>query len=271
MWRLPGLAVMRAHSPITVPRPGASGVEVWRDSDGAVCAYGYARGAKLCMHFPGLAEFHFTPASATVRAVAAPGARLEAVHDTCRRSVLPMALATRGLEVLHASAVRTSRGIVAFCGESGTGKSTIAFALSCRGPRLWADDAVALDLSGPGCFVVPLPFSIRLRRQSAGYFRVAADIRHRTPCEPAPLTALCVLRRGIRGTAAARLSPAEAFSALLAHAYCFTLRHAEHKRRMIEHYLRLSAMTPVFEVRFQAGLHHLSTILDTIERAIDRL
>ena len=50
----------------------------------------------------------------------------------------------RGWEALHASAVLSPQGVVAFCAGSGTGKSTIARGLSERGYQLCADDAVAV-------------------------------------------------------------------------------------------------------------------------------
>lgn len=267
---LPKLAVTPSCSRLRVPRLGGDNVEVWRDAHGTVCAYGYSRRGKLCMLFPGLAEFRFTPAATVVEAIAAPGAPLEIVRDTCRRSALPMALQTRGLEVLHASAVRTPRGIVALCGESGAGKSTIAFALSRRGFPLWADDSVALNISVSACRTVPAPFRIRLRPESATYFQAKSG-RSRTAHLPVPLTAAFILCRGTGRNTVTRLSPHEAFSGLLAHAYCFNLRNLERKRRMIENYLRLSAMTPVFKVRFESGLHHLPVVLDIIELDLERL
>jgi hypothetical protein len=65
-----------------------------------------------------------------------------------------------------------------------------------------------------------------------------------------------------------RLSPVAAFTALLPHAYCFSLQDVPRKRRMMLHYLHLAKRVPAFEVHFQRGLEHLPAILDSIERAI---
>jgi len=53
----------------------------------------------------------------------------------------------QGALALHGSAIETPRGVVAFVGASGNGKSTLAMALHDRGHRLVADDicAVVLD------------------------------------------------------------------------------------------------------------------------------
>jgi len=52
----------------------------------------------------------------------------------------------RGVLPLHGSAIETQRGVVAFVGSSGRGKSTLAMALHDRGYRLVADDICAVML-----------------------------------------------------------------------------------------------------------------------------
>lgn len=51
----------------------------------------------------------------------------------------------RGFELLHASAVETSAGVVAFVASSGGGKSTMATEYLRRGAQLFCDDILALD------------------------------------------------------------------------------------------------------------------------------
>ncbi len=51
----------------------------------------------------------------------------------------------RGFEALHASAVNTRHGVVAFVGPPGSGKSTLAAELVRRGHSLFADDVLALN------------------------------------------------------------------------------------------------------------------------------
>jgi hypothetical protein len=55
----------------------------------------------------------------------------------------------RGLLPLHASAVATSRGAVAFLGASGAGKSSIAAFLARRSHRILADDICLVDPAAP--------------------------------------------------------------------------------------------------------------------------
>jgi hypothetical protein len=56
-------------------------------------------------------------------------------------------LQQRGLLALHASAVAFEQGAVAFIGDKGWGKSTMAAALHVRGHELVADDMLAIDLN----------------------------------------------------------------------------------------------------------------------------
>jgi hypothetical protein len=53
----------------------------------------------------------------------------------------------RGITPLHASAIDSADGCVAFIGESGAGKSTLVAALAPRGHQVIADDICFLQLS----------------------------------------------------------------------------------------------------------------------------
>jgi hypothetical protein len=56
----------------------------------------------------------------------------------------------RGFLPLHASAIETSQGAVAFAGPVGLGKSTLAGAFHKRGYRILADDVCAVSLNRHG-------------------------------------------------------------------------------------------------------------------------
>jgi hypothetical protein len=52
----------------------------------------------------------------------------------------------------------------------------------------------------------------------------------------------------------------------LTHAYCFSLRHLERKRQMLQSYLALVTKVPIFELCFQTGIESLPKVLDCIEQ-----
>lgn len=66
---------------------------------------------------------------------------------------LILALALQGVFCLHASAVRAGEGIIAFAGESGQGKSTLAEYLRSASIGTWqrvTDDVLPLAINGAG-------------------------------------------------------------------------------------------------------------------------
>jgi hypothetical protein len=61
--------------------------------------------------------------------------------------ILPWAAVLRGLEAFHASAVGFRGKAVAFVGETGAGKTSVAIRLLARGMEFFTDDVLALDRS----------------------------------------------------------------------------------------------------------------------------
>lgn len=260
-----------------VPDPAVDRpVQVWQDDRGAACAFGYQFGAQCWLHFPGLACFKFSRDHSEVIGVPEPDADQEAIADTYFRSVTPLVLQVRGLEALHASAIRSSNGIVALCGVSGTGKSTLAFALRRRGYGHWGDDAVVFRAGGRRATAVPIPFTPRLHGPAVGHFGIAPEPRNSSPCllrggsSPVPLASICILERRSPEASPSpvrmeRLSAAAAFPALLQHAYCFSLEDQGRKRSMLRAYLELAATVPAYRVSFVPGLDYLPRIEDEVE------
>jgi hypothetical protein len=248
--------------------------------DGSVWAYGDRVDGENWLRIPGVATFRFggatdEPGEAT--AIPEPGVPRETVTDAYRRAVLPIALHVHGLEVLHASAVVTPRGVVAFCAESHGGKSTIAYACERRGYSVWADDAVAFHPLPAGAEVVPLPFTLRLRAPSSAYFEearpdAAAPPGHaREDAEPAPLAAVVLLERvGDDATAVAveAVPSAQAFAGVFEHAYWFDLRSVEQRRETMRRYLDLVAHVPVHRVRYPTGFEHLPRVVDALDAVL---
>ena len=103
-----------------------------------------------------------------------PGSTDEDISDLVMSRVLTAAIYQRGLLPLHASAVMTERGIVALCGPSGVGKSTLAGVLAARGGVVIADDMLVLgeqgDVAGHGAVGLKLsvPALARLGRTADG-------------------------------------------------------------------------------------------------------
>jgi hypothetical protein len=273
---IPGLIVADRVQPMPeVPDPLAPGVEACYDARGDLFAYCLAGNGTLRVDLPDLASFSYDRGASHVRATAHRPLSPEFILDTYHHCVLPLILPALGTEVLHASAIVGAAGVAAFCGTSGTGKSTIAIALARRGYPIWADDAVAVDTAEPEPRAIPLPFTVRLRfaRFLAASEREIAAGAAPVEMEPARLAMLCQLRRTPDATATVtveRLEAASACRAALAHAYCFSVKDLARKRRTISNYLTLSARVPAYEVRFRPGFERLPTVIDAIEEIIGR-
>ena len=274
----PRLEIVAAHREASSLRaPSSTDATTWRDAAGGVIAYARASGERYWMDLPGLATFCFDERSDHVVAAPHPGIAADAVAELYWHSALPLVVQARGGEVLHASGVLMPRGVVALCGASKSGKSTIAYGLHRRGYRLWADDAVALEVTGPAITALPLPFDVRLRPATAALFglgegaaRLAGPGDSSEPVgrAPAPLEAVCILGRGAAGSAIlAPLKASEAYPALLANAHCFSLEDPARKRLMLDRYLSLVARVPVVALAVPDGLEGLAAILDALERA----
>lgn len=253
-----------------LPEPGSTGVTAWHETDGRLAAFGGSDEAGHWMAFPSVGVFRFGAGNGAVIVHPEPTADVALVEDTFRRSVVPMALQARGDQVLHASAVVGPNGVVALCAVSETGKSTMAYGLGRRGFPLWADDAVAFTVEPDKVRAAPLPFALRLRPSSAAHFGVGQGAQEIRVPEPAPLDAVCVLEATNRGTLPIiePLAGADAFPAVLAHAYCFNLDDVDRNRATVQAYLELTNRARIFRVRVARGLERLSGILDAVEAEV---
>ena len=70
-------------------------------------------------------------------------------------TVMALLLYQRGLFVLHASSVSIGGAAIAFLGEPGWGKSSLAAALHARGHTVVADDVTPVNLSAGSAMAIP--------------------------------------------------------------------------------------------------------------------
>jgi len=128
---------------------------------------------------------------------------------------LILALALHGVYCLHASAVSTRRGAIAFLGESGRGKSTLARFLATEAGLGWtpvADDILPVEPTADGLDVLPRFPQLKLPAAE----QYPADAPERLPLCTA--FALAPDRTGDRvDVAVERLAPLPASLALLRH------------------------------------------------------
>ena len=262
-----------------LPNDAQSEIQEWLDQPGRVCAQGYAAAGYCWLRWPGLATFRFDQ---TESVVVFPEKLLSAVliDDLFKRSVYPLILQSRGIEVLHASGSLISNGVMAFCAEAGTGKSTLVFNLGRRGYPIWADDAVTFDQVEDTFVSCRLPYSLRLLPDAVSYFGEMNTAKAYGPnlsntekdFDVKPLAAVCIINRvDSINWEILRLKPSEAFTALLQHGYYYSTPNPAHKQAMLKHYLNLIDRVPIYQINFKPGFEFIDDLVNGIDGLITEL
>jgi hypothetical protein len=245
---LPGLSRVDAPSTapwqlvthhLTEPETG-SPYHVWRDGSGYAWLRFFREPAGRRLVFPGVLDVSIDDAARVAVIDPAPRTSAGRVQQLVSHYVLPLLQGLRHL-VLHASAVEVDGRVLAFVGSTGTGKSTLAAALTARGARLVCDDAMVI-IDGDVPRVLTWDGPLRLAPAAieaviggaAESYRVIGDgatPKRAVPVPAAddaalPLDTIYLLARGKRAGRIARVSPSEAVRCLTQAAFDMTSDHA---------------------------------------------
>jgi hypothetical protein len=112
-------------------------------------------------------EYEFADEGRTITVWRYPEGSEDFLRGHLLGRVIAATLHREGLLVLHGSAVGYPEGAAAFLAPKGTGKSTLALALTLAGARLLSDDALPVQVGEPP-LVWPGVHSLRLREDAAG-------------------------------------------------------------------------------------------------------
>lgn len=177
-------------------------------------------------------------------------------------------LALRGETVLHASAVEVDGQAIAFAGNSGAGKSTMAALLCAHGGRYITDDLLRI-LPHRGDWLCSVgPGHLRLRRNAlnvteffpAGHRAQTADDRTSIHCEkcaqPSPLRAIVIPRPSMQHTRVevARLAVANALVTLMACPRFRGLPSILSRQSQMDFLGKVAATVPVFNAIIPWGV-----------------
>lgn len=138
----------------------------WVFPDGTLWTQFFRLGAGYLLRFPELADFEVSVDGTRVQGFPAPGVPSPTVEHLYLNQVLPLALSRQGKLMLHGSAVDIGGFGVAFLGESGRGKSTLAASFATGGDRFLTDDGLLLEWADSRCMIIPSHPSIRLWEDS---------------------------------------------------------------------------------------------------------
>jgi hypothetical protein len=214
------------------PAPSAPPPEAWDLRSNGV-SLGTGPGG-FVLRLPGCADFWIDPTGATVTGVPVGACPPETLAQLFLDQVLPLVLHLRGRFAFHASSVALGgRALVAFLGQAGAGKSTLASSLARGGGEvLFSDDCLAVEVAGADVLAHPSYASARLWAASAealfadrGALPLAsprtAKLRAALPVAgaPLPLRRLYLLAVAEGAPAITHLSRRDALVALTSHLY----------------------------------------------------
>lgn len=176
-------------------------VQVWRHDQG------------LRLQIAGIADFAVLTADPAIVRLRAAASSADVLTEALLGPPLTLALGFQGVWCLHASAVRVDGRVIAFAGESGHGKSTLAAYLDGAEAGAWrrvADDILPVALEPDG--VLALPHFPQLKLPAAGQYPVNAPPR-------LPLAAVYVIAptTGQDSVSLRVLGQREAMQALIRH------------------------------------------------------
>lgn len=220
-------------------------IHEWTLPDGALWTQIHRAESGYLLRFPELADFHVSQDARTVRGWPVPGITKHTVQHIYLNQVLPLALSKQGKLVFHASAVEIGDAGVAFMGESGRGKSTLAASFATSGSRFLTDDGLVVESLEGDWRILPSHPSIRLWEDSqlaliAAGALTAPPVSYTSKsrflagdaivfCEQ-PRRLQCVYFLGT-GVATApqfeRLSPGEALIELVKHSFLLDIEERE--------------------------------------------
>ena len=209
----------------------------------------------------------------------------ESFHTYLFNQVLSFALLRRGREPLHSSSVVVGGRAVAFLGDCGYGKSSLAAACIHAGHRLLTDDLLVTEETEAGWIAHPGPSRMKLYPEMADHFfgpgAPRVPMNADTPkailsippesmvTSAVPLAALVVLRPPAgdeAGVELARISPREAFVAFTTNTFNDLARGPDGLRHHLEWASRLASGVPAWRLSYPRDRGVFPEVVERVAR-----
>jgi hypothetical protein len=265
---------------------GTDWVHHWRSESGRTTISLARYGQGFLLRFPFLADFVISRYFREIHGWPNPGIPEDTLRHLLLDQVLPRLLSRRGHLVLHASAVKVGDRAVAFAGETGLGKSTLAVSFHLAGFPLLTDDGLMVSAGDGGVRAVPTYPGLRLKPESVAALipesppggagpdysrkiRVPVSGGVALPTAPLSLGALYVLRSpeadgGPRGIEVVPLSPREACVELIRHAFQFDPTDSRQAAGVLELAGNAAESLPAFAISYPRDYSALAEVRDSI-------
>ncbi len=250
--------------------------------DGSLWLVHYRRRSGYLLRFPHMADFAINRDATAVSCVPAPGTTAATVEHLFLNQIVPLALSQQGQLVLHGSAVNSGGRALAFLGDSGQGKSTLAGHFASNGMPFLTDDGLFIDQLDDRARVVPGHRSIRLWADSEGALlpsgskradevqftnkgRFHADGVFQHCPDAIELQCIYLLRNS--GVDAVQISPvpaAAAFISMVNHSFLLDTESSEVLGRHFSQLQALMRTTKVFSLDYPREFSQLPKVKSTI-------
>jgi hypothetical protein len=264
----------------TIERDGEAeaGKEAW-------LRFGRIAGGYL-LRFLTFADFFVSADTLKIQCRPLPGTPEVTVRHLLLDQVIPLVLSRRERIVLHASAVLTKHGVIAFVGKSGQGKSTLAASLAREGCALVSDDCLVLRAenggwmaipSYPGVRLWPLTIEEVLREDTPTYDVAHYTIKRRLEdrnvlpyaSRAAPFRRLFFLADDADEVILEKLHQTRTIMALVEFAYNLDVKDAAFLQRQFDTVVRLTLEVPAYAVHYPREFTSLPTVREAILRHLE--
>lgn len=253
-------------------------------------------GEDYLVRFEGYGDFLISRDGIDIQCCPLPDTAESTIRHLFLDQIVPLVLSRRESLVLHASAILTPEGVIAFVGKSGQGKSTLAASFAQSGFRLISDDYLILrrmplrkmPRREPAADWIAIPSypGVRLWPETSdGIFTVppeSAEIAHYTDKRRVSDPALIPFAEGPSALrclyflndpdevafeprpAIVRLSPREAFMKLVTCAFNLDIRDKVLLERQFEAIGQVSTEVPCFQLDYARDFSSLPAVRQLI-------
>ena len=266
------------HWTIEEDSEAGAGKEAW-------LRFGRIAGGYL-LRFLSYGDFFVSADTLKIQCRPLPGTPEVTVRHLLLDQVIPLVLSRRERIVLHASAVLTRHGVIAFVGKSGQGKSTLAASFAREGCALVSDDCLVLRAehggwtaipSYPGVRLWPLTVEEVLHEDTPTWDVAHYTIKRRLEdtnvlpyaSGPAPFRRLFFLADDAGEVTLEKLHPGRTIMALVEFAYNLDIKDTVFLRRQFDTVVRLTVEVPAYAVHYPREFAALPAVREAILRHLE--
>jgi hypothetical protein len=244
------------------------------------------------LRFNELADFTIDRNGREIVCMPKSGIPEDTIQHLLLDQVIPLVINLKGSEALHASAVLTPQGVVAFAGPAGSGKSTITASLLKTGYPFVSDDCLTLQEKDENIYALPAYPGLRLWKDAeahlfeengdkesvahyTGKLRVAIEERPESYSpEPKPFVQLYYIINSpetdeISDITIERLSPRDSFMAFVRCAFRLDITDQEMLARQFHFLKQLAAQVSVRRLSFPRKFELLPALQEAILKDLE--